>query len=99
MKKNIHPKYFNNCKVTCACGNIFITGSTLPAINVEVCSACHPFFTGEQKFVDTLGRVERFKQKQQVAKVKKYVKKSLRKKKAEDQQKAQPKSLREMLQK
>ena len=75
MKKKIHPKYYDNCKVTCVCGNSFITGSTLPEINVEICSACHPFFTGEMKFVDTMGRVEKFKQKQAKIKNRKYVKK------------------------
>ncbi|RJP25935.1 MAG: 50S ribosomal protein L31 [Candidatus Omnitrophota bacterium] len=62
MKKDIHPNYYL-ATVTCACGNTFQTGSTTEAIKVEICSACHPFFTGKQKFVDTAGRVERFKRK------------------------------------
>ncbi len=62
MKKNIHPDYYLTT-VTCACGNTFQTGSTIEEIKVEICSACHPFFTGKQKFVDTAGRVERFKRK------------------------------------
>lgn len=62
MKAKIHPKY-QNCQVHCACGNTFTTRSTLPKINVDICSQCHPFFTGKQKFVDTAGRVERFSKK------------------------------------
>lgn len=62
MKKEIHPKYYL-ATVTCACGNTFQTGSTMDNIRVEICSACHPFFTGKQKFIDTAGRVERFKRK------------------------------------
>jgi large subunit ribosomal protein L31 len=62
MKPKIHPKY-QNCSVHCACGNTFTTRSTLPRIAVDICSACHPFFTGKQKFVDTAGRVERFSKK------------------------------------
>ena len=62
MKNGIHPKY-GPCKVTCACGNTFVTSSTRAEIHADICSACHPFFTGKQKFVDTLGRVERFQKK------------------------------------
>lgn len=68
--KAIHPTWYNDAKVSCACGETFTTGSTLPAIKVEICSKCHPFFTGKQKFVDTLGQVERFQKKQEVSKVK-----------------------------
>ncbi len=64
MKKGIHPAYVQ-AKVTCACGNTFETRSTMPEIRLEICSACHPFFTGRQKLVDTAGRVEKFKQKYQ----------------------------------
>lgn len=60
MKKDIHPKY-QNCVVKCACGNSFTTRSTAKEILVEVCSACHPTYTGKQKMVDTTGRVDRFK--------------------------------------
>ncbi len=63
MKKEIHPKYYPNCKVSCVCGNTFITGSTEPEIKVELCSACHPFYTGKQKLVDTARRVEKFEAK------------------------------------
>jgi len=62
MKKNIHPEY-TEATVTCGCGNKFTTRSTKKAITVEICSACHPFFTGKMKFVDTTGRVERFQKK------------------------------------
>ena len=59
MKEGIHPKY-ELTKITCVCGNVIETRSTVPNINVEICSACHPFFTGKQKLVDTAGRIERF---------------------------------------
>jgi large subunit ribosomal protein L31 len=62
VKEKIHPKY-QSATVTCACGNIFETGSTKKELKVEICSNCHPFFTGKQKFIDTGGRVERFKRK------------------------------------
>jgi large subunit ribosomal protein L31 len=62
MKKDIHPEY-RKALVHCACGNEFETGSTLKEIKVEICSQCHPFFTGKQKLIDTAGRVERFKNK------------------------------------
>ncbi|MDO8341506.1 MAG: 50S ribosomal protein L31 [Candidatus Woesebacteria bacterium] len=63
MKANIHPKWFKEAKVTCACGNTFVVGATLPEINVEVCSVCHPFYTGQMKYLDAAGRVEAFKTK------------------------------------
>ena len=59
MKQGIHPNYVD-CTITCACGNVIKTRSTKPEIHVEVCSKCHPFYTGKQKLVDTGGRVERF---------------------------------------
>jgi large subunit ribosomal protein L31 len=62
MKEGIHPEY-KTAVVTCACGNTFTTRSTLDSIHVEICSRCHPFFTGRQKLVDTAGRVERFRRK------------------------------------
>ena len=62
MKKEIHPKYVE-CTVVCGCGNSFKTRSTKPKITVEICSVCHPFFTGQQRFVDTTGRVEKFQKK------------------------------------
>jgi large subunit ribosomal protein L31 len=62
MKTGIHPEYVE-CNVLCACGNTFQTRSTKPTIRLEICSNCHPFFTGKQKFVDTAGRVERFQKR------------------------------------
>ena len=62
MKKGIHPEYLNT-SVHCACGNVVETGSTKKDIRVEICSKCHPFFTGKQKLVDTAGRIERFRKK------------------------------------
>ena len=63
MKAKIHPEYHTDATVTCSCGNTFTTGSTRKTLKVELCSKCHPFFTGEQKIVDTAGRVERFKRR------------------------------------
>jgi len=63
MKKDVHPEYFPNAKVTCACGNTFSVGSTQKEIQVEICYACHPFYTGKEKLIDTAGRVEKFKAK------------------------------------
>ena len=60
MKKGIHPEYYPDAKVVCSCGNTFAVGSTKKTIRTDVCSACHPFFTGEQRLVDTAGQVERF---------------------------------------
>ena len=68
MKKNIHPKYSHNVKVTCSCGNTFVTGSVLEEIQTELCSKCHPFYTGEQKIVDTDNVVARFEEKRSKAK-------------------------------
>jgi large subunit ribosomal protein L31 len=62
MRAKIHPKY-ETAKITCACGNVIETRSTAKDIKVEICSACHPFFTGKQKLVDTAGRIERFRRK------------------------------------
>jgi large subunit ribosomal protein L31 len=62
MKKGIHPNY-QESKVTCACGSSFTTRSTTPKIEVEICSECHPFYTGKQKYIDTAGRIEKFKKK------------------------------------
>ena len=64
MKKDIHPKYYPAVKAKCACGAEFIVGSTSPELKVEICSQCHPFYTGEKKIIDTAGRVEKFKTRQ-----------------------------------
>jgi large subunit ribosomal protein L31 len=66
MRPKIHPEYYTDAKVICSCGNTFTTGSTKKQLRVELCSKCHPFFTGEQKIVDTAGRVERFKRKYKI---------------------------------
>ncbi len=66
MKDKIHPKYYDNAKVTCLCGNAFTVGSTMPEIRVEICGKCHPFYTGKQRIVDTMGRVERFKKRYKI---------------------------------
>jgi len=66
MKDNIHPKYYSDAKVVCSCGNTLTVGSTRKTLKVELCSACHPFFTGERRMVDTAGRVERFKQRYKI---------------------------------
>ena len=63
MKKNIHPKYYPEAKIICACGNVITTGSIRPEMKVEVCSACHPFYTGKKRLIDSTGRVDRFKKR------------------------------------
>jgi len=63
MKEGIHPEYFTDAKVVCSCGNVITVGSTRKEMRVELCSKCHPFFTGEQRVVDTAGRVERFRRR------------------------------------
>lgn len=63
MKKDIHPKNYIDCKVTCVCGNSFVTTSTLPSMQVDICSSCHPLFTGTQKLIDTEGRIDKFNKK------------------------------------
>lgn len=95
MKANVHPKYFDKAQVICVCGNKFTTGSTQEVIHVELCYNCHPFYTGEQRFVDSASRIQKFQTKQQ--KATDY--KATVKKKVDDKKKAQegPKSLREML--
>jgi len=69
MKKDTHPTYYPDAKITCACGHVFTIGSTVKEINVEICSHCHPFYTGKEKLVDTAGRVDRFKKMQELQKV------------------------------
>ncbi|MEE9399442.1 MAG: 50S ribosomal protein L31 [Dehalococcoidales bacterium] len=66
MKDKIHPRYYNDAQVLCSCGNTFTTGSTKKELKVELCSMCHPFFTGERRMLDTTGRVERFKKRYKV---------------------------------
>lgn len=99
MKTNIHPAWFTEATVTCACGNTFTTGSTLEHIRVEICSKCHPLFTGQSKFVDTLGQVDRFIKKTESSKVKQEERKKIleiRKSKVAEQKKERP-SLKDLL--
>lgn len=96
MKKNVHPPYYPNARVICACGNTFTVGSTLPEIRVELCNKCHPFFTGQQKFVDTKGKIEKFQELTEKARI--YQEKQKAKKaKVKKQEEYRPKTLKEML--
>ena len=63
MRANIHPTFYEDAVVTCGCGNTFVTGSTVKELKTEVCSACHPFYTGQQRIIDTGGQVERFRKR------------------------------------
>jgi large subunit ribosomal protein L31 len=83
VKEKIHPKWYPEAKVNCACGSTFTSGSTLPTISVEICAACHPFFTGQQKFIDTAGRVDKFNQRMALADKKKAEAAARQQKKAE----------------
>jgi len=78
MKKKIHPEYHDNAKIICACGNIIEAGSVVKEMKVDICSACHPFYTGKKKSLDTTGRVDRFKKLAEKAASKKVVKKTER---------------------
>lgn len=75
MKKDIHPAYTAEAKVICSCGNSFTIGATRPEIRVEICAQCHPFYTGEEKLIDTAGRVEKFRSRRAAAAVEKKPKK------------------------
>ena len=103
MKKDIHPKYSHNVKVTCSCGNTFETGSTVDQIVTELCSNCHPFYTGEQKIVDTDNLVSKFEEKKQKASKmsfrSKKEKMAARKKRMEKEEKKEdaPLTLKDML--
>ncbi len=63
MQKDIHPKYYPNARIQCACGNAFTIGSTKEFIEIEICSKCHPFYTGKEKIIDTLGQVQKFRKR------------------------------------
>ena len=80
MKKNIHPQYYTDAKITCSCGATLTVGSTQKSMQIEVCSQCHPFYTGEKKTVDTTGRVDRFKKLTEKADEKKEARKSVKSK-------------------
>jgi large subunit ribosomal protein L31 len=98
MKATIHPKWFTEAKVICACGNTFVTGASVPEIHVEVCEMCHPFYTGTMKFVNTAGRVDAFKAKMQGATkhVSKTEKRKLKEQKRLQEEAARPESLAEL---
>ena len=95
MKQAIHPQYFDNAQVICVCGHKFTTGSTKEVIHVELCSNCHPFYTGEQRFVDAASRIQKFQNKSEAAKKYQIVAKD--KKDKERKLAEAPKTLREML--
>lgn len=100
MKTDTHPTYYNEAKVVCACGNTFTTGSTKPEIHVEICSKCHPFFTGTAKYVDTEGRVERFQRQAKEAEGTKDIlaKRKVEKEKKFKEEPERPRTLKEMMQ-
>lgn len=95
MKSAIHPQYFDDAKVVCSCGNSFTVGSTKQTIHVDLCYNCHPFYTGQQRFVDTASRIERFKAKQTVAAQAAANKKVKKEEKIHEEE--APKTLRDML--
>lgn len=97
MKSQGHPQYFATT-VRCACGNTFKTGSTVPEITVEICAACHPFFTGQMKYIDTAGRVDKFKMRvqSQGKKVSKKEKRLLKKQARIEQERSVPTSLAQL---
>lgn len=92
MKASIHPKYNPTAQVVCSCGNMFTVGSTQDTIHVELCSRCHPFYTGKQKFIDTASRIEKFEKKMTQAQPR------AAKKNIEKKEEDRPLTLREMLQ-
>jgi large subunit ribosomal protein L31 len=99
MKASIHPKWYPEAKVTCACGNTFVTGATAPHIEVEVCYNCHPFYTGQMKYVDTAGRVDAFRAKQKKAKgkvISKSEKRRIKKEKRIEKELKKPSTLAEL---
>ena len=95
MKANTHPQYNEKAQVICACGNTFTIGSTQDVIHIELCNKCHPFYTGEQKFVDSASMIQRFQKKQEVAK--QYTVKTVAKEEEKKKKLGEPKTLREML--
>lgn len=94
MKADIHPQYFQ-AQVICACGNKFTVGSTRETIHVELCNKCHPFYTGEQRFVDSASRIQKFQNKQKAAQT--FMVTKVKKTEEKRQQDNAPKTLREML--
>jgi large subunit ribosomal protein L31 len=103
MKKDIHPAWYPDAKVTCICGNTFTVGSTKSEIHVDVCAKCHPFFTGEMKLIDTAGMVEKFQARKQKASSTKIIKKSekrqIRRMEEEAREKERPENLKGIFEK
>lgn len=97
MKANIHPQWHHDAVVTCSCGNTFTTGSTSKTITVDICSACHPFFTGEMKFVDRQGRVDKFMAKMKLAQQKQANSKKKAKTTDDSKSSNEPKSYQQIL--
>ncbi len=95
MKKAGHPKYYQEATVSCACGNTFKVGSTRAAITVEICYKCHPLFTGEERYVDTQGQVEKFAKRREFAKT--YAATHTKKTTKEDKKRTAAKSLKDLL--
>ncbi len=99
MKAQIHPTWYPDAKVTCACGNSFVVGATVPEIRVEVCYNCHPFYTGQMKYVDTAGRVDAFKTKLSKASgkvISKSEKRRIKKEKKIERELERPETLEEL---
>lgn len=95
MKADIHPKYYQEAQVVCACGNTFVTGSTKTKLTVEVCHQCHPIYTGEKRYIDTLGQVDKFEKRKTTADSLKKARPKKQKKQEKTQE--QPKTLKELL--
>lgn len=99
MKADIHPQWYPEAKVTCACGNTFTVGATFPELAVDVCSKCHPFYTGQMKYLDTAGRVEAFRTRKagvSTKKVSKTEKRRLKKQKEIQEEMERPETLTEL---
>lgn len=99
MKAKIHPNWYEDAKVTCACGNVFTVGATMPTLTVDICYSCHPFYTGTMKFVDTAGRVDAFRAKMAGASTKvvsKTEKRKLKQLKRLQEEAARPETLAEL---
>ncbi|MFA4817099.1 MAG: 50S ribosomal protein L31 [Parcubacteria group bacterium] len=99
MKKDIHPKYYPDSQIICACGNIIKAGSTVKEMKVEICSACHPFYTGKKKSLDTTGRVDRFKKMAEKAAAKKEATAKAKTAKKEKSEKAEKKPAKKTIKK
>lgn len=99
MKAQIHPKWYEEAVVTCACGNKFTVGATIPEIQVDVCSNCHPYYTGQMKFIDTAGRVDSFREKMKKAATKsvsKTEKRMLKRQRRMEEEGQRPESLSQL---